>query len=514
MRSIRLTFAWCFAAIALISAAVEVKLFPMFVGTPEESPIYAVAGVAFLLAVAVLFGIASWTIFTRKPSARIWGIVGSVMLVLLFGCPIFVFKRSYDFFKPLWILVAAGLAGIIIFACRDDAEPDRIPAANTPIPGDGTNVILNKLATWIGAAIVIGEIEFWERWARSYDLPDDRSLTFYLEFVIVIGLVVAIHEAGHAIAALAVDMKVISLAVGPFQGWISSDKWKFHFYPAGILSFMGVIQVVPTRTENFRRRKIIQIAAGPFASIATGLIAVAVLLTAPGRPWEAHWRILAHFADLSIAIGLTNLIPFAIKCGYSDGAKLYQLLSNGLWARYECVLGVYHATQYTSLRLRDYDIETIEQAAGTIARGVDELVMHLSAYSFYLDCERLAEADLALAKAERFCQQSPSDLPENWYCVFVFAVGFLRRDAVGARLWWERMKAAPSFQFADSLWASRCALLLSENRFDEAAEAWQKADSWSRQLPAAGASESMRHAVAQLGQALEESRAISLSPST
>ena len=97
--------------------------------------------------------------------------------------------------------------------------------------------------------------------------------------------------------------------------------------------------------------------------------------------------------------------------------------------------------------------------------------------------------------------------------MLVFAIGFLRRDAAGARLWWERLKAKPSFQFDDSLWDSRCALLLSENRLDEAGEAWEKADTWSRQLPAAGAWDAQRYAVTLLGHALEESRAMSLSPS-
>jgi hypothetical protein len=160
------------------------------------------------------------------------------------------------------------------------------------------------------------------------------------------------------------------------------------------------------------------------------------------------------------------------------------------------------STYITPLRPRDFDIETIQRAAGYIAKGIDELSMHLCAYAYFLDNDQLPDATDALAKAELFCRESALDPPSDWYSIFVFANAYLRRDAATARLWWERMEATKSFRFSDGLWASQSALLWSERRLEEAREAWKKADAWTCQLPESGFREAERNAVTLLRQAL------------
>jgi tetratricopeptide (TPR) repeat protein len=307
-------------------------------------------------------------------------------------------------------------------------------------------------------------------------------------------------------------MKLIHFVVGPFRWQRIGEKWNFEFRPATLLSFPCGTAVVPSDLNNFRRRKIVQVAAGPVASVVTGLLAAAAVFTAPGHAWAGDWRVLSYFATISLVVGLLNFIPFKMGTGYSDGAKLFQLRSEGLWASYHRLLGLISSTKVTQNRPRDYDIETVERAAGTIARGVDELNMHLCAYAFYLDKGQLEQAREALARAERLCQESSIEVPEDRYAEFVFAIAFLRRDAAAARRWWERMVARDSFEFDDRLWNSRCALLLSENRLQEALEVWKKADAWARQLPKAGAWDAQRHAVQLLGRALRESLATAAVP--
>jgi hypothetical protein len=166
-----------------------------------------------------------------------------------------------------------------------------------------------------------------------------------------------------------------------------------------------------------------------------------------------------------------------------------------------------HATKVTELRPRDYDIATVERAAGTIARGADELNMHLCAYAHYLDNGQFAEARTALLKAEAFCSNSALEPADHWYSELVFAHAFLRRDAIAARRWWNRMMSRESIakkQRDQSSLASRAALLLSEGRLAEAAEVCKKAEAWARNLPKAGASDAQRHRIRLLGLAVRE----------
>jgi hypothetical protein len=158
--------------------------------------------------------------------------------------------------------------------------------------------------------------------------------------------------------------------------------------------------------EGFRRRKILQVAAGPFISIVTGLTAAAAVLMAPDGPWRDQWMILSVFATISLLIGILNLVPFQIGPGYSDGAKLYQLGSGGLWSNYQLLLGIINASSVTSIRPREYDIATIQRAAGSIAKGIDELLMHLTAYAYFLDTGELLKAADAEARAELFCREA------------------------------------------------------------------------------------------------------------
>ena len=492
MRAVKVAFAWCFVAAAFGSVRMA-QLHP--------SLVFA----SLSLAATIVFGRAWWTILRARSSARHWGKAASVanlgLAALLMG------HNPLQFLSLASLALAAGVAGLILFSLPDTAPAPvtaKKPIEHPPLPGDGTNALVNRTVPLIGAIAAIAGRSYWSHWATAHHMAVGGTLGIYLQFLLAVLLVILIHEGGHALGGGS-SMKLIHFVVGPFRWQRIGEKWTFEFRPETLLSFPGGTAVVPSDLNNFRRRKIVQVAAGPIASVVTGLLAAVAVFTAPGHFWAADWRVFSYFSTISLVVGLLNFIPFKMGRGYSDGAKLYQLRSEGLWASYHRLLGLISSTNVTAHRPRDYDIETVERAAGTIARGVDELNMHLCAYAFYLDNGQLEEARGALAKAEALCQDSSIELPEERYAEFVFAIAFLRRDAATARRWWERMIARDSFEFEGRHWNSRCALLLSENRLQEALEVWKKADAWSRTQPNVGAWEAQRHVVKLLGSALRES---------
>jgi hypothetical protein len=505
MRSIKLAYAWLFALAALFCSVQAVWIIAAkfaFVDLDLSSVIHFKAAlVALVLTFAAPFALAWWTILRQKPSADKWATVACIIPVV--AGLLQITRHPGPIANFLWIPVVLGAAGAILFF-RSDRRSRRASnqRRSSPLPGDGTSKLINWAVQIVGVAAAIGGSNLLTAFAKSIGLPWGLPPYFALQILLAIVLVMVIHEAGHTLAGMSLGMKLITFAVGPFQWWCGNGKWKFLFHPGRLL--IGQTLVVPTRIDDFRRRKILQVAAGPAASVLAAGVALLALFASPGRPWAGEWPVMAAFANISALVGLLNLVPFAIGGGYSDGAKLYQLWGGGLWANYHRTLALAYSIQVTAFRPRDYDIVTIEQAAGTIARGRDELFMHLCAYGYYLDHGRLVEASASIAKAEALCDQSGIEPAPEWLSVFVFAVAFLRRDAAAAGCWWKRLEASKSYR-PEEHWSSRCALLLSEDRLDEAGQAWGKAMDWARQLPGSGSAEAERNCVRLLREALDES---------
>lgn len=171
------------------------------------------------------------------------------------------------------------------------------------------------------------------------------------------------------------------------------------------------------------------------------------------RSWARFWDFLAYFATISLIASASSLIPHRIqKSGYSDGAKIFQLLSGGLWADYHHALGIILSAIVSPLRPREYDIDTMQRAAGSIAHGEDELLMYLCTYSYYLDRGEFGEALRALDRAEESLETKSLKIPAEWHGPFVFGNALLRRDAARTRLWWERLQSLKPPHFDKEYW--------------------------------------------------------------
>ena len=466
--------------------------------------------VAVTMALACLFLATGFLVLKQKAAARGLAIASSVAMILGGGAAI-AWDTERAILVAAWVAIVMGAVGIAVFWRRIPLPPAAANAPKYPIaPGSGVHPVLNQLVLFAGAAGGIGGVRVLALWARAHGLPRNYPPFYAVQLLLAILLVLAVHEVGHAVAGMLVRMKLVGLVVGPFYWSYAHGKMRFVFRRAGLVAFGGQTMVAPTTMENFRNRKALQVAGGPIASLLVGAVAVVAILGARGRPWASEWVVLAVFADITTLVGLLNLVPFGNKSMYSDGAKLYQILNGGLWARYHRALGMISSIAVTALRPRDYDIATLEEAAGKIARGRDEAFVRLCAYSFYVDSGRTDEAIAAVAKAEAICREQSIEAPVEWCAAFVLANGLLRHDRAAARMWWDRMEARKGFHFSENLWAARGALAVSEGRFDEAADALAKAETRARALPATGAGDPERGSARLLRLALEEASAKSI----
>jgi len=510
MRAVRNFLCWMFALGAILFLRSALYSLLDIVSWPDAHlpPSFLRASVRTALPLlGVLYALACWSFWMGKRSARAWGLAASGVNALL-GCVFLYMDRRFltapatAFLNPDALLLGVGIAGLIAFRRRDTVPAEQMMQ---PLPGDGTNAIVNRLIWVGGSGGFVSAMTWWWRWAEWNGLGWIHQF-FFRDLVLLLLLeilMVAIHEFGHAATAAALGMKLRAFIVGPFQWRMREGRWEFRFVLAGFLAIGGSTAVAPTAPWRPLWRDICMVAAGPLVSLAAGLIGLGFTLSAPLHSWQSEWLPLAFFTTLCLLTGALNLIPFRTRAFYSDGARILQLLFAGPWADLHRAFSTAAATTVTPLRPRDYDIDTILRAGSSIVVGQQALHLRLLAASYYLDCGRITDASMALAEAEVIYQESASDIPAELHTPFIFGKAYLQHDPEGTRLWWERMEAKhPTRQNAD-YWIARSAFLWSERRMDEAREAWERGNELVQQLPHTGAYETDRDYFALLQKELQ-----------
>ncbi|MFY9746329.1 MAG: M50 family metallopeptidase [Acidobacteriaceae bacterium] len=509
MRAVRNFLCWMFALGAIVFLRSSFFALLDIASWPDAHlpPTMLSAGIrAALPVLGVVYGLACWTFWTGKASARGWGLAASGTNATL-GCLFLYMDRGFltapatAFLNPDALLLGFGIAGIVAFRRRDVVKAERWMQ---PLPGDGTNAVVNR-AIWIaGTGAFVACMNWWWRWAQTNHLAwIRRSFLHNLALLLALELLmVVIHEFGHATAGVLLGMKLRAFVVGPLQWRVREGKWEFRFILSGFLAIGGATAVAPTDPNRPLWRDICMVAAGPVVSLAAGFAALCITLTAPSHPWERDWLPLAFFTTLSLLTAIINLVPFRTRAFYSDGARIFQLLSHGPWADLHRVFSAAAATTITPLRPRDYDIDAIERAGSSILVGRPALHLRLLAAAYYLDRGCIADATQALADAEAIYLESAPDIPAELHTPFIFGKAYLQHDADGARLWWERMEARKPLRNAD-YWIARSAFLWSQHRLDEAREAWEKGNALAQRLPNVGAYETDRDCFALLHKELE-----------
>ena len=465
-----------------------------------SDPLALYSIVAVLGVVAVVFGMAFFTVLLGKRSARYWVILPSLLHLASAGFSLF---RGHA--QPVQALISAsiGLGGL---ALTWNSSWSKIPARQAPMPknvGDGTGNLLNKGAQVVA---VIGYLAAWrgcDLWMIRLGEPRPRG---GLLPALVLGfLVTLVHELGHTSIGLALHMRLRAFLAGPFEFRIREGKWTFRFNLAGIVSAGGATGVVPSTPNQPRWHLLLMIAAGPLANLYTGLIAIgfAWACSVSGGENLNYVYALGLFAAFNFVSCIVNMIPIRTGNNYSDGAQIFQLLSGGAWADYHRAVEVVGSSLVTPLQPRDYPIEAIKNASLTIAKGQTGLLLRLHAYSHYVDSGQFDEAEKALSQAEAVYKDSASGISAELHTVFVFANAVVRRDAAAARQWWDRMIARKPKRKNCDYWRAQGALLWIEGDLTRAFEAWTTANALAQQLPSAGAYEFDRTCCALLRQAMD-----------
>jgi hypothetical protein len=498
--SARKYISWIFALAFLIGVPITfTTTLNVFSGIRHRDPSVHLS-VAWWLVLFVLpwvmplqtavFGVAWWTVFREKRSARAWGIAASMVFILWVLLPLIT--PPHFFWTGNLLLLGVGTTGLIVFAWPGQrADTVQQPPKTWKLPGDGTSTLFNSAVQLVMMLVCWRAYHWWMEWLENNDLPSPGFIRGTLELALIGLLIVFLHESGHTLVGVLVGMKLRAFIVGPFQWRIREGKWEFHFEPKQILATSGATGVVPTSADFPRPLQLCMLVAGVLINMSTGVLALAFSLSAMA-PMQARGP-MALFGAFSVVIGSTNLVPFRTADSYSDGAQIYQLFSKGPWGEYHRVIGLAGAGLVSPVRPRDYDINAIQRAAQNIAQGRQGLLLRLLAYSYFLDCADLEKAGDELAKAGTIYNESAPDAPVEFVTAFVFGSAYIWRNADFARGWWAHVEAKKPASLNSDYWLAHAALLWIETDLKTASESLDKARMLAQELPAFGAYDFQRY---------------------
>jgi len=182
---------------------------------------------------------------------------------------------------------------------------------------------MQKVIIFIAGGLIIAGVDGSWWLARHVGLPDSAMRWEWWVWLFVLSLAnTAIHELGHAFAAWTMHHRIRAISIGPLTFSKSHHGYSFQIQWSQLLEGSGYMSSVPTFREHLRLQQIFVVAAGPLASLTTGLLALATFLSLPGTRWEAYWDFVALYGVIAFTITLASLSPF----GYTDGSMLMHLI--------------------------------------------------------------------------------------------------------------------------------------------------------------------------------------------
>ncbi|MFN7925292.1 MAG: M50 family metallopeptidase [Bryobacteraceae bacterium] len=474
----------------LMLAPISVALTLLSANVPGRRTVL-VLFVSLLVALAgAVMAIAWRKLHSGAPGARNWAIAAFLLHLPLIGVPTLI-----------------GIAGLIVFWKPENVAAAAVKKGPTArqIAGDGTRPWFEQVMGYGSLVVLYGCSWLWGRWADAHQMSSPGWLATIVQLVIAFLLTIALHECGHLLAGWKAGMKLAHFAVGPFVWKMRGGRMVFAFEPAA--AFQGAAGMVLLDFREPLRRHAIMTIGGPTASILVAAMATVAALSCPGTAFAGAWWFFAALASLSFVGGPLNLIPAKIGPMYTDGALLYQFLTDGPMARVHLAMSMVSSSIATPLRPRDWDLETLARAVEVMDHGMQGMLLRMYTCMHHLDSDRLADAlEQYVATVPLYADALPEGKHDADLAAEMLFVGaLLYRNPAAARIWWGRVESSGASRQELDYWRARAALGWLECERDVAAASLAKAEEFARKLPQAGAYDFDRDSLIRLRVAIEES---------
>jgi Peptidase family M50 len=159
--------------------------------------------------------------------------------------------------------------------------------------------------------------------ATRFNLQPTGSFDPWL-LLVFFPLIVLVHEAGHAVAALLVGHRVLEVKIGAgpsVTAW--QGRWRLVL---GLFPLGGHVMAGSSDTSGYRAKRLAITAAGPAMNAL--MFAVAPLI-------DASSSTLRDFAIVNACVLISNLFPYSVRTPYgpqrTDGLGLVRTVSDSEW---------------------------------------------------------------------------------------------------------------------------------------------------------------------------------------
>lgn len=289
-----------------------------------------------------------------------------------------------------------------------------------------------------------------------------------LLFIPVLLIVIAVHEAGHLVAAKLAGWDTGGISVGPVLLLRSGNAWVFQFKWRRL--FSGFFKPLTTGNDFRISSCAWMIAGGPLASIS--LTGFSVLLFA--RYGNGAWNWNGTLFWSSILLGLLSMLPYSAGLQKSDGARLWQLIRHAAQLDGFRVLLTVQTDVARGLRPREWNLELVNRMMIVQPSAIEYLQCQLFLFYRFLDEGNEAAALPHLEQVLANSAKARNVLRPLLFLEAASACARIKNEPAKARVW--RKRAVPLLRRQPgSFYGVDASIAMSEGRYEEALQLWQSA---------------------------------------
>ncbi|HAI76957.1 MAG TPA: hypothetical protein DCM08_11990 [Microscillaceae bacterium] len=251
-------------------------------------------------------------------------------------------------------------------------------------------------------------------------------------------LMIAWHELGHLIGGWAVRFRFQMYVVGPLL-WMREGQKIVFKWNKNLNIFGGLALSLPQDTQNLTQRFLWTVAGGPLASLAGGMLFLAIYYGGFGQvtaanPW-AYFAGSVFFINgwMSLGLFLVSALPYHAGGFFSDGARILNMLSGGIKARREAIILSIISQSTSGIRPRDLSQSLLEEGLSVSEEWKVKPYIHYYLYLAALDKQDIATAAQHLDIYSDYVSEMPEAYRGTVYFENAFFKSYFLKDVAGAQ---------------------------------------------------------------------------------
>jgi hypothetical protein len=287
---------------------------------------------------------------------------------------------------------------------------------------------------------------------------------------------IAVHEAGHLLAGLAVGFRPWLVIIGPLKIVREGEALRVRLNRSLV---PGLVRALPTDARELRRRLAVYVSGGPLATLLLGLVCLGLAIVAgrasttiAPRGQMTFWSSVAGLCSLvlfliTIIRFLAAALPFQSSGLRSDGAQLLDLLWGRTRAERRLLAVTLGATWQNGVRPRAWDAGIVERLLALRDGTDDDVGANVCGYYHALDSGQRERAGRLLDLAASQRQGYPAEFRLALLLEAAFFEARHRHNVAAARAWLEQAQGGHAERFTRL--RAEAAILWAEGRYAEAA---------------------------------------------